>query len=157
VIAAPKDVYEARDRAAEVFTMNGARVPEPGTGEGLTAYRQRLLSNLTRYAPPPLNHLEPWRLAADSLAPFEEKMITGAIAEFKKPVGPLRELVTYDDSNRPLRQFFGDPEYCWGRFKPPSRIVTGWDTDLARGKNAVGAIVPVQQVMSDGSVRAVPA
>jgi hypothetical protein len=42
---------------------------------------------------------------------------------------------------------------CWDMFRPPARIVSGWNTP--RGANAPGALAPVQQLMSDGSVREV--
>jgi len=76
------------------------------------------------------------------------------VADFKRPVGPLRQTVEYDHAGRKLIKFYGDPEACWGQFKGPVQRVIGWNpSGLGRGADVPGAIRPVGTLMSDGSMR----
>lgn len=80
-------------------------------------------------------------------------VLADAVTAYTAPVGELRESVTRDPAGREIHRFYGDPEHCWAPFKGPTvRVVSKW-LEPGRGAGAPGAIVPVQTLMSDGSVR----
>jgi hypothetical protein len=66
--------------------------------------------------------------------------------------GPERCIEQRDDSGRTIRKFAGDFD-PWAPFKPAFiKVVTDWG-GVGTGRNAPGAVVPVETLMSDGSVR----
>jgi hypothetical protein len=143
-----------RTRSDEAFALHGVRAPQIESGEPLGHYRQRLLNNLKLFAKEsPFKTVDFRSVHASNLAPFEAQLIDQAVADFKKPVGPLRQMIQVDDAGRKIRRYFGDPEACWGQFKGHVQRVTRWNTDLGRGANAPGANKPVAMLMADGPTR----
>jgi hypothetical protein len=125
-------------RADEVLELHGQKAPPPYPAEGLGNYRRRLLSYVQPHCAAPFNQIDVNAIADSALPPIERKMIADSIAEFKKPEGALREVVTRDPSGREIHEFYGDPENTWRDFKATPRIVTEWTTP--RGADAAGAV-----------------
>jgi hypothetical protein len=49
------------------------------------------------------------------------------------PQGQLAEYTETDRTGRVITRFAGDPDACWGMFKQPTRLVTGWNTKFNGG------------------------
>ena len=145
-----------RVRADEACQLSGVSVPRIGPGEDLNLYRRRVFTALQPHSPTWKNadFMHPYS-TPDSILPMAEKqLIADAVAEFKKPVGELRSILTVDpESGQRKRIFYGDPENVWAPFKGPVKRVTSWTNEVGRGRNTPDAVVPVKTLMSDGTTR----
>jgi hypothetical protein len=151
--ALTRRAHELQSEANELFKLHNMSADAPRAHEGETAYARRLI-NAAKSFSPDWNGVD-INSQPDGLLPLAWKsVIEDAITEFKKSEGPLRQVVTTDDSGRRMRTFYGDPENCWAPFKATSQYVTAWNPEgLGRGAKSPTAIVPVRMLMTDGSIR----
>jgi hypothetical protein len=119
----------AQSKAEQVAQALGHEAPPPVNGETLPQYRVRLLSQYKSYSPEWKN-VDLAKLPGNALDVIEPKVYADAMAEARSPrnvpEGELREIIETDRAGRRISKFFGDAEVCWGRFKQPTRFVTGW-------------------------------
>ena len=118
------------ERVAQAFG-DSAGAPRHLNGESLSQYRRRLLGAFKK-------HSRSWKdvdltpFADKALDTVESQVYSDALAAAMSPqnveAGTLRIVTATDDTGRRIRKFYGDPEACWGPFKQPSRLVTGWQT-----------------------------
>jgi hypothetical protein len=131
-------VFDVQRRVGEVFKIHGQPAPAPHFGEGATEYRQRALSVAQHLLP--TGHV--WRSVAihrqptGALDAIERAVVHDRVADFKRPVGKIREMSeTCPRTGRTTVKFFGDPEDCWGRFAGVRQRVVGW-TSQGRGADS---------------------
>ena len=126
-----REYREHQARADAIARAFGDAAPPRLAGERLFAYRCRLLEPLKKHSPE-WRTVDLHRLQADSLEVAERAILDAARREATRPTsfrpGELVERTETDATGRNITRFFGDPEACWGIFKQPSRIVTGWST-----------------------------
>jgi hypothetical protein len=141
----------------ELFQLYGHSCDAPRSGETDEQYMRRGLNSAKRFSPTWAQvDFNSSGVTREALPVAYDQVVTGGIATFKRSgagTGPLREVVERDPSGRPIHRFYGDPEACWGPIKAKPQYVTGWSTDLARGRHAPGAVRPIGTLMSDGTVR----
>jgi hypothetical protein len=143
-----------QSRYDEAFRLHGVAAPPIRSDESLGRYRQRLANNLRLYSEGAFKHVDFSRFDAAQLGAVEQLLIDQTVADFKRPVGPLRELVEHDLVGRRLIRFYGDPQNCWGAFKAKPQYVIGWNPrGYGKGADAPGANRPLGTLMADGSVR----
>jgi hypothetical protein len=143
-----------QSRADEAFALHGLRAPPIQVGEGLANFRRRLLGSLLAYCDHAAYHkIDATKVDPSILDTIEATVIDDAIDRFKSPTGPLRSAVETDASGRRITRFFGDPSETWRPFQPSVRRRLVGMKNTATGKNSPSAVVPVQMVMSDGTVR----
>jgi hypothetical protein len=121
----------AQIRCEKVAQAFGDQAPRWLDGEGYDSYRGRLLSNYKVHSPT-------WKdfdfvtANAQTLNIAEAQVYADAMQIARNPVvevgQPLRMTETPDDTGRKIRRFTGDPESCWGMFKAPSRLISGFQT-----------------------------
>lgn len=100
-------------------------------GETRDQYRRRLITKYQAHSP----HWKDVDLApfnGKALDVVETQVYADAMRVALNPAnvaeGTLQMRVTTDETGRKIRSFYGDPEACWGPFKMPGRVVTGWQT-----------------------------
>ena len=127
--AAMSDAQARCDAVAQAF---GESAPRPLPGETLLAYRKRLLKPFVKYS-------QEWAKADASVisvqpaAAFEiieRQVYDAAKVAAKNPPdlapGTLRMVTRRDqDTGHVIREYYGDSEACWGRFKSPVRKIKG--------------------------------
>jgi hypothetical protein len=146
-------VFQLQKAFNELLNLYGHAADQPRPGETDERYMRRALQSTKRYS-------EVWsgvdfdRVPSATLPSAFRHIVSDGVELFKRPVGPLREVVTSDAAGRRITRFYGDPECTWAPFKGETRrFVTAWDTAASRGKNAPGARVAVSVVMSDGTTQ----
>ena len=124
-----EEMHASQYRAAADAAYRAAvNAPAPGhlPGESTAAYRLRLASGLKGFSPT-YKSFTVESLAsmhqAGALHIAEETIFHDAVAAARRPVGPLRETHEFDQADRKVIRFAGDPEHCWGQFKLPVRRV----------------------------------
>lgn len=120
---------DAQARCDSVAALFAEQAPRPMSGETPLAYRKRLAAPYAKHHPEWANTnikvLEPSAFA------IAEKQIFEAAAQAArnpKDLAPnvLRMVVKRDpETGQVVREFLGDSDACWGRFKPPTRKVAG--------------------------------
>ncbi len=124
------DAQAKAERVAQAFG-DSAGAARWVNGETLLQYQRRLLGKFKDHSPA-WKSVDLAKLDSDALAVAERQIYADAMRAAMNPEsvegGSLRQVITTDDTGRRIRKFYGDPEACWGAFKQPARIVTGWNT-----------------------------
>ncbi len=124
------DAQMKAERVAQTFG-DSAGAPRWANGETLAQYQRRLASKYKGHSPA-WKDKDLAKLDASVLDVVADQIYADAIAAAINPAnierGTLMERTETDRTNRRITKFFGDPEACWGPFKQPVRIVTGWQT-----------------------------
>jgi hypothetical protein len=78
-------------------------------------------------------------------------VLAKGVETFKRPEGEIRQAVRVDQAGRERIEFYGDEKEAWLPFQnPPMKgRINFWK---GTGKNAPGAVVPKQTVLSNGKV-----
>jgi hypothetical protein len=127
---------EAQQRADSVANSWGERAPRPLDGEGLRAYRIRLLKNYKHnsadYKEVPLEQLRALPPAMFDVA--EKRIYADSLAASARPTvapGYLRAVKRADEAGRVITTYFGEPRVWMAPFSGPvqrvSRIFTPRD------------------------------
>jgi hypothetical protein len=119
----------AQSKAQRVAQAHGDSAPSPVQGETLMQYRTRLLTPFQPHSPT-WSRVRLSALAPDALSVAENAIYSDSLVAAHNPAtvaeGTLREIVEADATGRRISRFIGHPEACWGPFKQPARLVTGW-------------------------------
>lgn len=134
-------------KADTVLRLHGQAAPAIHPDENMADYRRRLLGCVRPHTEGRLRDVDTSKLHPSMLDNFERTMINDTVTAFKRPTGPLRMATERDDAGRAIRRFYGDPENCWGVFKPPVQNIAtftpgigrGADSPHARGERAAAA------------------
>jgi colicin import membrane protein len=117
---------EAQARVDEIYSAFGDHAPAPRVleGEGPLSYRQRAANDLKKHSPD-WKDVDVRTLPLPAFEIAERKIHADALREARAPTnippGTLIERVERDATGRCISRFFGDPECCWGPFKPAIR------------------------------------
>lgn len=116
------------DRAYQVF--GDAAAPRWAHGEGLIAYRKRLLQGVQKHSVA-FKDVDIGKDVGESMLANAEKVVyadavTAAMNPSHDTAMVLREIVTTDDAGRKIRTFVGNNELTWGPFKQRVRQVSGF-------------------------------
>ena len=117
-------------------TALGVELPTQLRGETDAQFRRR---RLAAFQP----HSDRWRdvrldnFKGAALDAVERQVLADAQRAARDPStvppGTLREIRERDVTGRTITRFIGDPETCWGVFKPPRRVVTAWAAERGAG------------------------
>lgn len=126
------DKARAFSNAERLARALGSSAPEPAPSESSLQYRKRLANNFQGLSPDWMAvDLRP--LPKNTFERIEHKIYDDAVREAVSPTrltippGKLVERITTDDTGRRIKNYFGDPEACWGAFKLPPKRVIGWN------------------------------
>jgi hypothetical protein len=138
----------AQARADALLRLYGVQTPPPQVAEDLDRYRFRLLAMAQTFLP----EGNPWRDAnigrqpSSALDSIEAAILDEGVREFRAPCGPLRSVVEFDASNRPVRRFYGDPREVWQTLpchQMPRRVASwsqgGRGSDSPKGRALAAA------------------
>ena len=130
---------EAQSRCDSVAQMFGETAPRPLAGETLLAYRKRLIKPFVKHSPEwaRADSTTVSALPESAFGIAEDQIYRAASIAARNPVdlppATLRTIRKTDpETGQVIREFVGDAEACWGRFKSPSRRVTNFLTPQTR-------------------------
>lgn len=123
---------DAQARADGVAMALGARAPSPMAGEGLLAYRKRLVGQFKSRSPR-YKDVDVGSVAdAALLKVIEDGVYADAALSARDastaPAGELREVKTRDRAGREISEFVGEPNAWMSQFRAPGRRVTQINT-----------------------------
>jgi hypothetical protein len=137
-----ENIFAIRDRTAEVFKLHNTAVPQPQFGEEPERYRARVLSCAQSLLP--VGHV--WggvpigRQPESAFDSIERALVADRVAEFKRPVGALREVnETCPRTGRVTTRFYGDPACVWDVFAGPVARRAQFVPGVGRGRDSVQA------------------
>ncbi len=109
-------LLEAQAKADAVYSANSLAAPRPMDGEGLLAYRRRLLRPLQSSSTEWANH-DLSRMDSAVLDVAERQIYADAMTAARSPVGlpngALREIITTDSTGRRISSFVGNSPKAW--------------------------------------------
>jgi hypothetical protein len=120
---------DAQVRCDSVAQLFGEAAPRPLAGESLLAFRKRLVKPFVPRSPTWAGAAEAIPVMAQDAFDVAERQIYAEAAIAAKrpthlPPGTLQMIVKTDpETGQKFREFTGDPEACWGRFKSPTRML----------------------------------
>lgn len=107
-----------------IYENNNRPTPRPLSGEGLTQFRLRMLSD-TKNLVPEYKDVNFHGMDPSALKLMEPKVIEAAIRELQNPTnvpeGTLKEIKKMDQSGRPYSVFFGKPSSWMDQFTTGAR------------------------------------
>jgi hypothetical protein len=111
----------------------GRQAPPPLPGEQLDTYDRRLTYEMQKVAPN-YKDLNLYEARGDTYKLMKEQIKADALKEAHHPTqipeGELREVVTHDQSGRPMYSYYGSPRAWMDHFAPPKKMVVGIRNNL---------------------------
>ena len=132
-----QDFTAERVRMQPFYEAINRPVPQPLSGEGLFAFKRRMLSDAQKFSPEHKD-INLNVVPVSAMRVFEPQIMQSAMKEINSPTRPnpdgsLREVRKLDATGRPIIEFCGSPSTWMSQFSSDRRKLVGIRTETQRG------------------------
>jgi hypothetical protein len=129
-----RKIAEIEEFAQTVFIPRKLPTPAYIQGEQFVQLQRRLLDKTRPFVDAQLQKLKTDDAFGTTLAHMNKQYLESSVSELRNPTtvpdGQLREVVSYDQSGRPMYSYFGSPSVWMSAFAAPRKRLAGINASL---------------------------